>query len=158
MDKAELLETIRRERAEFDALVASLTDEQLIDTSLDGGRSVKDVLAHISLWERLCTSWLDDVAEGKTPARPEVRDVDGTNEREYLRAKTLPPEEVRAESRRTYAAIVSSIEALSDADLADETRFGWPTARMASSNTDEHYREHIDQIAAWLARSGGGGR
>ena len=48
--------------------------------------------------------------------------------------------------------MVRSVESLSEADLADDTRFGWPAWQMASSNTDEHYREHIEQIRAWLNR------
>ena len=49
-----------------------------------------------------------------------------------------------------YESIVAAIEATSDAELASDARFGWPAWQMARSNTDEHYREHIAQIEAWL--------
>jgi hypothetical protein len=59
---------------------------------------------------------------------------------------------VLAQSHEAHAAMVRSVESLSEADLADDTRFGWPAWQMASSNSDEHYREHIEQIRAWLNR------
>jgi uncharacterized protein (TIGR03083 family) len=154
MTKSELLAALRRDQSRLDALVASLDDARLTAPSLDGGLSVKDVLAHITTWEDLCAGWLRDVARGVTPARPETKDVDGTNARAYATAKARPLADVIEASRASHAAIIDAIEALPDAELAAESRFGWPTWQMASSNSDEHYREHIEQIERWLASEG----
>jgi hypothetical protein len=151
MTKSELLANIRRDRVTLDALVASLSEAQMIAPELDAGWSVKDVLAHIGVWERRCASWLEAVDRGETPERPEVQDVDGANARDYAAAKDAAPATVLAQSRESHAALLRSVEALAEADLADERRFGWPVWQMASSNSDEHYREHIEQIEAWLA-------
>jgi hypothetical protein len=155
MTKDELLAAIHRDRARLDALIAPLDAFRLTAPALDAGWSVKDVLAHIATWEGLCAEWLRDVAGGVTPPRPETRDVDATNARSYAAAKRAPLAHVREASRRSHADILSAIEALPESDLADETRFGWPTWQMASSNSDEHYREHIEQIERWLASEGG---
>ena len=40
------------------------------------------------------------------------------------------------------------------AELESDARFGWPAWQMASSNTNEHYREHVAQIEAWLGKGG----
>ena len=152
MTKNELLANIRRERAALDALVASLSEAQLTAPARDAGWSVKDVLAHIGVWERRCASWLEAVARGETPERPEVQDVDGTNARDYAAAKDTAAATVRAQARESHEALLRSVEALAEADLADERRFGWPAWQMASSNSDEHYREHIEQIRRWTER------
>jgi hypothetical protein len=158
MDKLELLAAIRSERAALDALVASIDDAALtaphvghgaLAPTLDDGHSVKDLLAHISLWEGICARWLQAVARGETPDRPEVIDVDATNARAHAAAQGTPLAGVLDESRRAHQSLLDAVGALSDADLADEARFGWPTWRMVSGNSDEHYREHIDQITAW---------
>ncbi len=154
MTKAELLAAIRRDRATLDTLVASLTEAQMIAPALDTGWSIKDAIAHISAWESRCARWLELVSLGVTPDRPEVNDVDGANARDYAAAKQQPLSSVLASSRDAHAAMVRSVEALSEADLADEERFGWPTCQMASSNSDEHYREHVEQIQAWLTHKG----
>ena len=150
MTKDELLANIRRDRALLDALVAGLGEAQMLEPALDDGWSVKDVLAHIAAWEQLCTSWLDAIARGETPERPEVQDVNGTNARFHEQARATPLADVVAESARSYQSIVEAVKRLPAADLADEKHFGWPTARVVSANTDDHYREHIAQIEAWL--------
>jgi len=150
--KEELTKRIRADRARLDALVAGLDAAQLVELSLESGWSVKDVLAHVSVWERLCSGWFAAAARGETPDRAEVRDIDAFNARAYADAKDRPLADVLAESRLSHDAIVASIEGMSDAELADGKRFGWPMWQMASANTDDHYREHIDQIEAWLGR------
>ena len=152
MTKDELLANILRDRAALDALIASLSEAQILATELDDGWSVKDLLAHIAAWEARCASWLEGVARGVTPERPEVQNVDASNAHDYATAKQQPLSDVLAESGAAHAAMLRSVGALSEADLADETRFGWPAWQTASSNSDEHYREHIQQIEAWLAR------
>ncbi len=152
MTKPELIAAIHRDRATLDALVASLSEEQMLAPVLDDGWSVKDLLAHIAAWEARCASWLEAVARGGTPERPEVQNVDASNARDYAAARQRPLGDVLAASRAAHATMLRAVEALSEADLADETRFGWPAWQMASSNSDEHYREHIQQIEAWLRR------
>ena len=150
MNKQELLDAIKDDWATLEALIASLDETRLTARELDAGWSVKDVLAHIATWEALCASWLESVAQGITPERSEVKDVDGTNARAYAEAKDASLATVRVRSHDAHGALVRSVEALSYGDLADETRFGWPLWKMASSNSDDHYREHIEQIRAWL--------
>lgn len=154
MNKEELLHNIRSERATLDALIATIDDRASIAPALEGGRSVKDILAHIAAWERRCAGWLQAVARGQTPDRPEVRDVDGTNARDYAAAKHFSLAEVRAQSNEAHAAMIAAVEALSDRDLTDEERFGWPGWQMASSNSDEHYREHAAELERQLQPRG----
>ena len=154
MNKPELLASIRRDHRKLEELISPLSESQMTAPALDAGWSIKDVLAHISAWEGRCAGWLEAVARGETPERPEVNDVDGANARDYAAAQHQPLSNVLATSRDAHAAMIRSVEALSEADLADEKRFGWPTWQMASSNSDEHYREHVEQIQSWLARTG----
>ena len=152
-DKAELIAALHRDWTALEALLSSLDEAQMLAPELGDGWSVKDVLAHIAVWEARCASWLESVARGVTPERPEVKDVDASNARDYAAAKDAPLATVLAQSQDAHAAMVQAVEALSEADLADETRFGWPASQMASSNSDEHYREHIEQIEAWKRQS-----
>jgi len=50
LDKMQVLEAMRSERAYLESLIAPLSDEQLCLAALDGQRSIKDVLAHIAAW------------------------------------------------------------------------------------------------------------
>lgn len=153
MNKTELLEAIALGWDRLQALISRVGDARMTEPSLDAGWSVKDVLAHIALWEGICARWLEAAARGETQERPEVKDVDGTNARGLERAKARALTEVVNESRTRHARIVAAVEALSDEELASDKRFGWPVWQMTDSNTADHYGEHIDQISRWLERT-----
>jgi hypothetical protein len=152
MNKQKLTKRIRADRARLDELIAGIDSAQMVEPALDQGWSVKDVLAHISAWERLCTGWLQAAMRDETPDRPEVRDVDGFNNSTFAANRDRPLADVRAESAASYAAIVAAVEATPDAELASDSRFGRPGWQLASANSDDHYREHIAQIEGWLGR------
>ena len=55
MEKTTLLNTIQSEYAHFESLIAPLSEEQLCTPTFEGGWSIKDIMAHIAIWEQLCT-------------------------------------------------------------------------------------------------------
>src|SRR5260370_19503772 len=82
MDKTTLLNTIQREYAHFESLVAPLSETQLCTAPFEGEWSIKDIMAHIAVWEQLCTRWLEEFLRGVTP-QPAERLEDGVNDRIY---------------------------------------------------------------------------
>lgn len=136
--------------------VAGLTDAEMREPHAPDGWSVKDVLAHISGWERMFTGWMDAILRRDKPDRPESIDqvwLDATNARLYQESRRRSPEEVRIEAAEWHAAIIALIERMSEADLFDPHRFpytgGDPVAPWVRGNADEHYDEHRAQIADW---------
>ncbi len=152
MTKDELLESMRAERSALDEIVEKLTEDELTAPVLEAGRSIKDVLAHITAWERQLVSWLDAAARGETPERPEpgytFEDIDRLNERDFLADRDRPFAGVRADAQRSFAGVLRAVEAMSGDSLRDEQRFGWAAWQVIRSNTDEHYREHRGAIEA----------
>ena len=152
MTKSELLANIRRDRAQLDALIASLPRERMAERSLEGGRSVQDVLAHITAWEQLCLDWIRTGDRPGTPFTMEAIDAFNAQTYEENRGRALA--EVLAESRRSSDELLETVEQLSEEDLTESDRFAWtrgePLSLLVSANADDHYREHIAQIEAWL--------
>jgi hypothetical protein len=93
------------------------------------------------------------------PAWPEpgwtLDRVDELNKRDYQANRGRALDDVLAEARETYARTVRSVEGMADADLFDPQRFAWTREhalyRFVRANTDEHYREHREQIEAKAA-------
>ena len=52
VNKTQLLEWIAASRAELDAVIAPFTDAQMTVPGAEGELSVRDLLAHVSWWER----------------------------------------------------------------------------------------------------------
>lgn len=161
MDKSHVLAEMQAGRAEFDALLAQLSDEQMLDATLDGGRSVKDVLSHIAVWERRCARWLETSMQGELPERPEPgvtwEQMDDLNERDYLRAHDDSLQEARDDYRQSYQQFLELLKSMPEEDFGETHRFSWwedkPISTVIAANSFEHYREHEEQIRAWLANA-----
>ena len=158
MDKSQVLSKMETGRAEFDALLAQLSDEQMLDATLDGGRSVKDILSHIAVWERRCARWLEISLRGEVPERPEPgvtwEQMDDLNERDFLRARAESLPEAWDNYHRSFLQLFDVVNSMPEEDFGTAHRFSWwegkPISLVIAANSFEHYREHAEQIQAWL--------
>src|SRR5207248_5470776 len=82
MDKTTLLNTIQTEYAQLESLVAPLSEAQLCTAPSEGEWSIKDIMAHVAVWEQICTRWLEEFLRGVTP-QPSERIEVGVNDRIY---------------------------------------------------------------------------
>jgi hypothetical protein len=150
MNKPELLESIRRERARLDELIAPLDDDDLTTPGVVEQQSIKDLLAHVTAWEQLCLIWMRTGRRIEGPFTDES--LNALNAEMFERDRNLTVADVRTRARRSYAEVLESVGAQSDEVLAADP--AWAPGRalweVISSNTDEHYREHADQIDVWL--------
>jgi hypothetical protein len=160
--KREMLDLIRSERRELEAVLDELSEDRMVDPGLEGGWSVKDILAHITWWEQRMVGWLRGSYAGKTPERPAPGmtwdDLDSLNAQTYLENKDRGLGEVMTESRLSYREALAEVEKMTDADLLDGDRFEWrkgdPMWHMVAANTWWHYKEHREDIGRWLEESG----
>jgi len=158
MDKSQLLEKMEAGRVEFDALLAQLSDEQMLDITLDGGRSVKDILSHIATWQWRCARWFEISLRGEVPERPEPgvtwQQMDDLNERDFLNARNATLQGARDDYRQSYQYLFDLLKSMPEEDFGEAHRFSWwqgePISLVIASNSFEHYQEHAEQIQAWL--------
>jgi hypothetical protein len=155
--KSDLLASIRRERAALDAVVARAGD-RLAEPGLEGERSVKDVLAHISAWEKIAMALVRNNQPLQAPAPGETgASADPINDKVFEDNRLRPVAEVIAESKRTYAELIALVEELSEGRLTAALGAGRegaehspPAAAVIRGNSDKHYEEHTEQIERWL--------
>lgn len=158
MDKSRLLADIRSERAKLELLLGRIDARAMADSAV-GEWSVKDILAHISMWEITFLRWLETAARGERPAMPAPgmswSDIDRLNDQTFQANRARPLAEVRAEFASSYATTLSAIEALDEGVLVDPDLnplgAGEPLWGYAAANTSDHYREHREPIEAWIA-------
>ena len=153
MNKDELLNAIKRDRAALEALVARVPDGRMTEPALVGGWSVKDVLAHITAWEQLALKWIkENKREELTWGENNDEQVNTLNAKLYAENLDRPLKEVREQSKHSYEQVLAAVEWLSDQDLVAKPPWapGAETWQIISANSDDHYREHIEQLARWL--------
>ena len=159
-DVASLLARIRSSRAALEESVNGRSDDQRVTPRRDGW-SAKDHLAHVAAWE----DYLDGLLHGRGGIEtfglegPEVLDTDAINAILQARHAALSAGDARRRFARSHAALMVTLEGLTDADLQrpigsylpghdDDERSRRPIVGWIVGNTYEHYDEHRGWIAA----------
>ena len=157
MNVRQFQHTWRKDRAEWDRVLAEVGEEQMLEPGLPGGWSVKDVIAHVNWYEQEMVVLLEtrELAGSELWGLP----ADERNVPIHEQNKDLTLDEVLVESNRVFERLWELTSQLADEDLMEASRFDqmpddWEPWQVIASNTYEHYQEHIPDIRAWLAETG----
>lgn len=168
LTKAALLDKLRAGRAEWEALLARVGEGRMTAPGVEGEWSVKDVAAHIMVYER----WVVGNLGGDMPPEPppppgvDLNDLDGRNAWFYELNRDRPPGEVLAESRRVYEQLLDLVRALPEEQVGalytitpegrlrpageSDASERWPLWSIIDGNAGQHYFDHIPALRAWL--------
>ncbi len=160
MTKARLLEQIDREWQALQAILAQVPPEWMVEPGVHGSWSVKDIMAHIAVWQQRMVGWMEVTLRGEEPQilPPGLTwdNLDEWNERTYQENRGRPLEDVRAHLQRSYEQARRIAAAAPEADLLAPRRFPWrkenPLWYLVAANTCWHYAEHAQAIREWLKR------
>jgi uncharacterized damage-inducible protein DinB len=158
--KSEFVERLVSARHRWDAAVDRIPPEEALKPGFCGDWSLKDVIAHITWYEREMIEMLDrrDFAGSKLWELP--TDERNAVIREQTGGGTLA--ERLGEARQAFERLIELIDSLTDNDLNDPASFPgmppeWKPWQVLASNTYEHYEDHLPQAEAFLGRPTGEG-
>jgi uncharacterized protein (TIGR03083 family) len=153
MKKAEVLEKIRSGRERMEAAIAGLDEAEMAQPGVVGNWSVKDLLAHVTVWEAELVTALWYTTLGRRPRLADIRDVDAWNARRYEENKDRPLDRILGDFRGVYEQLLQRVERLSDDELNDPRRYDWtrgrPMLEVIAENSYDHEAEHTAQIEAY---------
>ncbi|NPV66320.1 MAG: ClbS/DfsB family four-helix bundle protein [Anaerolineae bacterium] len=155
LNKAVILARMADERAAFEQAIAGLNAEQMTVPQVMDTWTIKDILAHITAWERDLLNWLDMAQRGMTLPIPPGNGWDAYIEEfnacTYAANRDRPLEDVLAEFDAIYTRLMDELRALPE-DPADPLWAVWeggqPPWRLLATFYG-HYREHRLPIEAW---------
>lgn len=132
---------------DFQASYEGLSPAQLVIPDVVGHWSVRDILAHVTTWERESIERLAMVRRGEpVPSYEErYRDVDLFNARMTEAKRGLSLVEVQGQLAATHAELWAALEAFPDKEQA---------AGLVQADTWTHYPEHAASIRAWRNKLG----
>jgi len=149
----EILEKIRTARARLEAAIAGLDEEAMARPGVVGEWSVKDVLAHVTVWEAELVTALWYTTLGRRPRLADIRNVDSWNARRYEENKDRPLDRIVADFHGVYEQLLQRVEKLTDEELNEPRRYEWlgdsPLAEWIAANSYDHEEEHAAQIEAY---------
>ena len=158
MDKQELFETMKITRAGWEALLSEVGEARMITPGVTGNWSVKDIVAHLTAWEKRTVARLPAVRQGGAPEPapwPPNLSEEEINAWIYEANRKRTLRDVLDDSRRVQDQVMKQLQSVTDEELNQPGHFSWlngnKLAEYIPGNTYEHYQEHADLIRKWLA-------
>jgi uncharacterized damage-inducible protein DinB len=155
MDKTTFINTLKQSRAEWEALLAQVDEERMLQPGAAGKWSVKDVIVHVTWGEREIVP----IMRTHVLAGSELWELsdDERNEIVYQQNRDRPLQETLHEEQQAYADLLEAAQALSDEDLNDPHRFKqmpeeWVPWQIIAGCSFKHYQDHMPSIGEWLAQ------
>ena len=151
MKKKQVLNKIERAWSKFKESYAGLTAEQLIQSGVTEDWSVKDILAHVSVWEDETLKHLPHVLQGVRPPRYSVLygGIDAFNAQMTEQKRRLSLSEVLRQLDETHLRLVQYVQSAPEEQFTSET----PFRRRLRLDTYGHYPIHSRAIQEWRRRS-----
>ena len=145
-----LLDTIEHEWKAFVESCEGLTAGALTTPGVVGDWTVKDLIAHVTIWEGEALKHLPLIAQGGRPPRYSVAygGIDAFNDQQIAASRSRELSDVLRGSMETHRQLITYLEDVPPELLASTSRF----RRRLRLDTYSHYPIHAEQIRAWRSR------
>ena len=164
--KGEVVAAINREREAWDALLAEVGEDRMLEPGPMGEWTFKYLADHLTGWRERTVRRLEAAAHGQPePPMPWPAELDGDDEDDLEAINTWFQEQSDAkllgqvldESRESYARLAEAVQQLPDEALTDPAYFAWTDglalgAEILNGGYFDHlHGEHEADICRWLA-------
>ena len=172
MSRDDVLALLRETYAKLDALLERLDETEMAEARIHGDWTVKDMLAHLSSWERLEIGWMEAVLRGERPLlyapgfewdesdwRKRVEVINRFNAHVLEETKERTLDDVLTEFRTTQQRMLELAGQLPEHALSDPQVFFWLAVEIPRDpwtpipvGSYEHYGQHIRWLRGWVKR------
>ncbi len=138
---------------DFHASYAGLSDQQMQEPAVCGDWSVRDVLAHVAVWDGECLDVLPSIAAGRDEQTDDEREgIDAFNARKTEELRGMPLGDVRELLDDSHRQLLDYVHGLAPESITAENEEAF-RERLAS-DTWNHYPEHAAAIRAFREARG----
>jgi len=164
MTKEKFLSTLHNERANWEALLAKVDTSRMTQPGVAGEWSLKDVIAHVAVYEEWIAAVLEELMRGETKTlnsgEPEDVDVEYRNARFFKEHQHRSLPHVLAFSQLSFQHLLAVVQSLPEEELIGAAPSFkallpgyWPDEPLwqtIAGDSYEHYHQHIPDIQNWL--------
>lgn len=145
--KPELIDQAQQRYAELLQEIEDLSEDDLCAPGVVGEWSIKDVLAHLAEWHRMCLGWYRAGAAGEVPKTPSERytwkQTPQLNDEIWQKHRNDSLDRVKSELEGTHVETLDVIGQISNADLFESRPYAWTKSTTLGayfvSATGSHY-------------------
>jgi hypothetical protein len=158
ISKTAFLENLRSAHADLQATIDRLSEDQLTRAGVIGAWSLKDLIAHLTYWERRAAFLLESALNGYRQEADiwKIGTVDEQNERNFDTNVTRPLAHVLADWNAVLKTLVALIERLPEEKLASDYQPDWldrgPLSTRLHDETYGHIEEHLPDLQSSLVK------
>lgn len=168
ISKTELIKLLHSERNQLKDLLNRINEKRMEIPNVQGNWSVKDIIAHITVWEHRGTKWIEAIVKGEEPKIPlagyivsdmdnMVKIINKLNEETYQKNKNRPLKDILEEFDEAFLKLIEQVQALSEDQLNKSFQADWtPNNRISTFDIVEwhldHSRSHMKYIMNWLEK------
>lgn len=153
--KKDVINTLLYARRDWDKFLDQVDEPRMLQPGVCGPWSVKDIIVHVTWYEREMEELFRTRRLEGSPLwelEPDLR-----NEKIFQENQFRSLDEVKQESLRVFAHLLTALEDLEPQDLLDPARIegmpaDWQPIEILASNTWSHYSDHIKHIQEFLNR------
>jgi hypothetical protein len=164
VDKSELLRGLRERNQQWLAVLDEVGPARMEQPGVIGDWSMKDLVAHLTVWNRRLVAGLHAAQRGEPepgpPWSPDLQTEDEINAWIYESERRRPLPDLLAEMHRLFEQILAWAE-----DLPDDVKMArvepsyylvWMNDRrlLPGEFFDHFHDDHEPDVRAWLAREG----
>jgi hypothetical protein len=162
MNKQVLIEKLNLSYSNIEHFLSKLTEEQMTEEVVKGGRTPKDIIAHITTWNWNGIEWIKSVAAGENPIlqmegrkledRDEVFAVLNEEIHTENQGKTL--KEVLADHKQSWATLMTLIKTITQENLDRTIHLEWAANPFPGWTVVAwrmwHADNHMNHIEEWM--------
>lgn len=159
--KQHIQAALGEEFAQWEALLASLSEEQITSPLLPSTWTIKDNIAHLWAWQQRTIARVEAARFNHEPQFPNwpadlapesEGSIDQLNDWLYKTNRDKSWSEVHQNWRDGFQRFLENAEGISERDLLDGDRYAWlnglPLAVILLATYD-HHQEHLEELIAW---------
>jgi hypothetical protein len=152
--KIEILDQIKAARSALLAALDGLPDDALLRPGAVGIWSVKDILAHLTVWQSELITTLSGIERpSRVPNIANIEDLDEWNDEQYRVNARRPLDIILEDFHGVHKHLLKAIDMIDEKSLNDARRFAWmegePLWYLIAENGYWHEQEHADEILNW---------
>lgn len=147
MDRPQLLRRLDKAWEALKASYAGLSDSELMEPGVTGRWSVRDIIAHVTSWEKEALMHLPVIQMGRKPTRYSITHggIDAFNAKMTEQRRGLSLSEVLTQRDETHRRLIDFIQSTPEDQIMRETRF----RHRLRLDTYSHYPKHTAAISEW---------
>lgn len=158
MNKTTLLDMLVSNHTRFESILAQINPAKMLEPLEGDAQSGKDIVAHVTTWQRRLVNWFAIAAQGGIPHSPEPgltwHDMDQLNEQAEQRNKDRLLEDIIGDFRQSFQEFLTLVHGFSEEELNVSYPFAWGELRPGEESRPlwvsalagpgyAHYQDHF---------------